>query len=938
MITDQDIFNEFTTECNEHLSTVEDDLLQLETTESVANSETVANLFRVMHSIKGGAGMLGLHAISSLAHDLESVLSLIRDRQLAPEPDVVDVLLSGSDQLKVMLKSPELISEEGTEATRLRLRKFLDPSASESPEFHPDAGESCQAELDALKAETDAAEVADSADATLEYDKVYELTYELMGETEAEIDAARGLIESQLIREGTILENSDHTDDGERSGPRRCVVRFKTWMERDFICAIVGLPECQIEDVTPSFSQNTEKPMQTQTPVEIEDQVTVQDTSHAFAPVIDERQIVSNEDHETAPDTLARGAAEATETVRINVAIIDTLMNLAGELVSLRNQFTRNVQKNDPTMRAISHGLDTVTSSLQETIMSARMQPMAKGFGRLPRMVREISRKLGKQIELEVVGNEVEIDKTILEALVDPLTHLIRNCCDHGIESPDERQNSGKSPSGQISLRAYHEGGQINIEIRDDGAGIDVDAVKAKALENGLKTAAELDRLSEQETYGLLFQSGFSTASIVSEVSGRGVGLDVVMTSLASVGGEIDVQSSRGAGTSFLLRLPLTLAIMPCVIVEVLGDRFAIPQINVEELVCLYGTGMQKNIEFSVNREVFHLRGRLIQLARLGDILSRSEPFTPEWRAELTELHRQTYAEGNPASPREVDAESRRAEQAEHQLNIVVLRIGNSLFGLAVDRILGNEEIVVKPMHSSLKHLACYSGATVMGDGQAVLILDAHGMARHVGLDLIDNDNFEEQQDVLDTSDSNLYLLFDNNTEQQYAADIKSVKRIVRLEAEDVFRSYDEYLVQLEGTVIQAIPLDRKQIEDKLANQELLYLLLPNDEEQAAGLLVGRLVDITKLDTEITETENRENSMVGAAMVKDRMTLFIDLFAMLDKRNSQDSLATWSAWNPVESVAEGEIRQPEFESRVFPEMGESRRVSRPETSGSGRIR
>jgi two-component system chemotaxis sensor kinase CheA len=398
---------------------------------------------------------------------------------------------------------------------------------------------------------------------------------------------------------------------------------------------------------------------------------------------------------------------ERVNTLRINVALLDRLMNLAGELVLVRNQAVRVADPADAQLRQVVQRLNAVTSGVQQAVMLTRMQPVSNLFGKFPRLVRDLAKQLGKQIELTTRGTEVELDKAILESLSDPLTHLIRNCCDHGIETPAERVAAGKPPQGHVLLHAHHEGGQIRIEVRDDGRGIDPDRVRRKALGQGLKTAAELAAMSTAELQALVLLPGFSTAEQVTEVSGRGVGMDVVKTNVEHVGGSLQIESSPGGGTSVHLRLPLTLAIIPCLIVTAGGQRYAIPQKDLEELVCLEGDKAGK-VETANDQEVYRLRNRLLPLVRLSELLARPRPFDAAARAEI--LHR----------PRPANA----------LVSFAVVKVGGERFGLVIDGFLNTEEIVVKPMHPVLKPLRIFSGATIMGDGRVALILDTGSLVR----------------------------------------------------------------------------------------------------------------------------------------------------------------------------------------------------------------
>ena len=434
-------------------------------------------------------------------------------------------------------------------------------------------------------------------------------------------------------------------------------------------------------------------------------------------------------------------------------------MTLASELTLIRNQSLLAFDQDDGQVRPIVQRLDAVTSALQETVLRTRMQPIGNLFGKFPRVVRDLGRQLGKQVELSVVGRDVELDKTILEQLSDPLTHLVRNSVDHGIEAPADRVAKGKPAAGRITLTAAHEDGQIRIEIRDDGRGIDPQAVRDKALAMRLKTEAELDRMSPRELHSLILLPGFSTARSVSEVSGRGVGMDVVKTNIELLEGSLTIDSHPGLGTAMILRMPLTLAIIPCLIVMVDGERYAIPQRELEEAVCLH-PGMKGRIEHAFDTEVYRLRGRLLPIVRLGEVLGRRRPFTAETKAEILAEHA-----ANP-DPRRI-------------AYILVLRSAGRRFGLVVDEVRGTEEIVVKPMHPAIKKVGIFTGATIMGDGRVALIADVAGIVEHARL------SFEPAQaavasgqDAGRAAQPHRVLLFENGPHEQFALPLLQIRRI----------------------------------------------------------------------------------------------------------------------------------------------------------------
>lgn len=390
--------------------------------------------------------------------------------------------------------------------------------------------------------------------------------------------------------------------------------------------------------------------------------------------------------------SVSRGTSDSS--IRVDVDLLDALMRQVGELVLVRNQIAQLAGSDaEPELTRSSQRLSLIASELQEGVMKTRMQPIDHIWSKMPRIVRDLASSCGREVRLDMVGGDTELDRSLLESVKDPLTHLVRNAIDHGIEGPDDRVTAGKPATGVLTLRAYHAGGQVIVEVRDDGAGINPQRVAAKALERGLKTVEQLEAMATGDLLNLVFLPGFSTAATVTNVSGRGVGMDVVRSNIESIGGAVEVESEVGRGTTWRLRIPLTLAIMPALTVRSGAEIYAIPQVSLQELVALDTQKTQEAIEHIGTAEVYRLRGSLLPLVRLSDVL------------------------GQPRG------------EAESAV-IAVLQADNQRFGLVVDKVLNNEEIVVKPLAAQLKSIGIFAGATLMGDGQVALILDVQAIAR----------------------------------------------------------------------------------------------------------------------------------------------------------------------------------------------------------------
>jgi len=490
---------------------------------------------------------------------------------------------------------------------------------------------------------------------------------------------------------------------------------------------------------------------------------------------------------EPIPDTGEGGVERPTRagasdsTIRVDVTLLDKLMNLVGELVLTRNQVTQHVpQGEDVNLLNAVQQLDLLTSDLQESVMKTRMQPIGGVWNKLPRIVRDVSRGCGKQVRLEMEGEDTELDKTIIEAIKDPLTHIIRNSIDHGVELPEDRLVAGKPEEGVIRLRARHEGGQVNILIEDDGAGLDAARIKEKALQRGLVAPERLEAMGESELIQLLFLPGFSTAKEVTSISGRGVGMDVVKTYIEKIGGSVDLHSEPGAGTTVRLRIPLTLAIIPALILTCRDNRYALPQVNVLELVRLdaEGDGKGKGIEYLHDVPIYRLRGELLPLVRLDTVLEPNEPHDPK-------------------------------SVEDAATSIVVLQADNRTFGLVVDRIVDTQEIVVKPLSRHFRGIDIYAGATIMGDGGVAMILDAQGIANLAGV--LEAAKAVELREAMSNGqaggDRQSHLIVRGFEGDQLAVPLEGVARLETFAAEAIERVGGRAVVQYRNTIMPLVTL-----------------------------------------------------------------------------------------------------------------------------------
>ncbi len=611
----------------------------------------------------------------------------------------------------------------------------------------------------------------------------------------------------------------------------------------------------------------------------------------------------------------------------MNVIILDNLMTMAGELVLTRNQLVQAVTShNQKGIDTVSQRLDMVTSELQEAIMSTRMQPIGNVFNKFKRVVRDLSKSLNKQIQLIIEGEEVELDKTIIEAIGDPLTHLVRNSVDHGIELPENRVTNGKDAEGLLKLSAYHEGGQVIIAIKDDGAGIDTAKLKEKAQAAGAYDRVQLDAMSEKELAKLIFMPGLSTAEKVTDVSGRGVGMDVVHTNLTELGGVIDIETSPGLGTTITIKLPLTLAIIPSQIITAGRERFAIPQVSLVELVRIPAAQVRERIEKIGAALVMRLRGELLPLVSLADTLKTEkiyiDPATNEKcrdRRKIIEDRRGVKREWNELPPgRDEDEEENekdRDERREHgnrrvspasAYNIVVLSAGDFHYGLIVDSLLDSEEIVVKPLGGHLRECKVYAGATIQGDGRIAMILDVVGLSNIMKLSTVAG-NVKKQQQLQESlkkggEDSQSLLIVQNTPEEQMAIPLGLVSRIEKIKTTDIVITGGRRNIQYRGGSLPLFSVDEVanvgRYEEENANCYVVVFPIGGKE---VGILMSEIVDILDTREGIDAISHRQPGILGSMIIFDKITLLVDLYGVVTT-----VMPEWSVLASQKIKAEGE--------------------------------
>ncbi len=891
------LISDFVTESREHLDAIEPDLLGMEESSDVS-SETINRVFRAIHSIKGGAGFLAYDSLKHLSHNMENVLMKVRDGELAIEPAITDVLLRGVDKLRAMVD--DIQGSEGVPCAEelADLKKIIDGSVVGAPETAAvDASRlSVREKLGLLP--YDPAEVA----RILGHGRFLFVADMIPAKDLASDDPTGSTFAGNAAALGDVLSVATETevlDSLEAALARKepfCFL-FSTVLEPTLIGTALELPEDQVASVTMEMLSAPEVPA-----VPPPDKAASPAAPMQAAPPA-QGEIADEPVHPSSDAQDGHRKADVADTLRVRVDLLTRLMNSAGELVLARNQLLRVLESHVqiiPGLSGILQNIDHVTTDVQEGIMQTRMQPIGAIFGKFPRVVRDMAKLLGKDIGITMEGSEVELDKSILESLSDPMTHIIRNCADHALEPPDERKANGKNPQGTILLRAYHEGGQVNISIRDDGRGIDPDKVSRKAIEKGVVTKDQAARMSSRELVNLVFAAGFSTAEVVSDVSGRGVGMDVVRSNIEKLGGTVQLDTVVGQGTTVLLQLPLTLAIIPSLIVGVQEYRFAVPQVNVEEFVWVRAEEVAKQIEKVHGQDVLRLRGLLLPLLRLSDVLGIKRRFADPATGEAREDGRariadrrspDTDAEGTDESETTLrDRTQARRTQWRNDYNVVVSRIGANRFGMIVDQLYDTEEIVVKPLSSFLKQSPCFSGATILGDGRVITILDMSGVAEAGNLHFSDVEAEEQRRQEEETKRElrarearRSVIIFNGSRDEYFAVAQDTVLRLERLKVSDIKVVGDQEYLEYRGHGLPLIRLEQYlPVRPLPTDTETLYMIIPRHEDgvpgtgSAAGILVSRIVDAVDVEVKLREAERSGPGLQGTAIVNDQLTLFLD--------------------------------------------------------------
>ncbi|HEY9061066.1 MAG TPA: chemotaxis protein CheW [Pseudobacteroides sp.] len=915
MIQNQEFIQEFVDEARSHLDKVEALLVKKE--KLLNDSESINEIFRAVHSIKGTAGFFGLKNIVSLAHSMENIFAEVRNGGMKLNAEFVDIILISNDLLKNMIDDVINSEEVDINPILVKLESILVGSEKEEKSDRVEDISVVDDRSRRFLIKGGSREFL--TDGVKHGHKIYELKLRINSDLLSYSEGPMQLfnrIQSVGMVIDTITDHSeivsfddvmDAVDKGDKD-VYLCIL-VTTVLDRDMFSEAIeisrdNIVELNIDKVKKchiaaesEVGQASYNDMQAHSNDKkvIMDEIKDTGKSEAMHYIRDEAndevKVGARDNEDKGPKQTKQLKVE--DNIRVNVTVLNDLLNMASEMVLGRNQLLRTLEeyrKAIPGLSAILQNIDRLTSGMQEKIMQTRMQPIANVFNKFPRIIRDLSKSLGKEIDLQLEGTEVELDKSVLEALTDPLTHLVRNSADHGLEDPDSREKNRKSRIGFIKLNAYQEGGYVNIEVIDDGAGIDCDRVVEKAIDKGIVTREAAARMSEQEILKLIFKPGFSTAEKISDISGRGVGMDVVRTNIEKLGGSIEIFSKKGNGTTIRLLLPLTLAIIQTLIVGVEGHKFALPQANLKEIVRVKGKDKNRHIEYLHDSEVFRLRGKLLPIVHLADILGIKRTYVDEKDGQVRSDRRNSFSDIRPDN-RELEGVKNRRKNEEEVTRVLVLQVGHRSFGLVVDSIYSSEETLVKQLPIYFKNCDCYSGVTIMGDGKTAMILDVEGLIRISNLQFIEdieekdtgkkneNDNHTEVQNI---------LLFKCSGNEIFAIDLSMVSRVEEVRSQDIDRIGSNEYIKFRGDSMRVIrPEDFLPVSKDIINSDVKHVLIPKFTTNPIGIIVEKIIDNVNARI-VLNTENiKVNGLLGSTIYDDKIILILNLYEMLQLADPQ---------------------------------------------------
>lgn len=854
---DESLEQEFITESREHLDSIEPELLALEQGGQQATPELINKVFRAIHSIKGGAGFLAYDSLKALSHQMENVLMKMRDGELELSRGILDVLFRSIDRLRMMLDDLAHSAQIDCSGELADLRGILGLDA-EGPATRSAPRQDLSARLALF-----APEELKAAFETGAHRFFFLVELRPVEDFGGAVGGADSLKENLLSLGAVILPGGETAIDPFLEGKEPFCLLFKTVLDEDMAQVALGLPAARVTTVT------------------------ADDLARSLArPAVN---VVAQENAPGEPGAEQRRTprAEAVETLRVRLDLLTNLMNNAGELVLARNQMfslLESVAEKEPEIAALLQNIDRVTANVQEGVMQARLQPVGGVIGKFPRIVRDVARSLQKEIDVELVGTEVEVDRSVNELIADPLTHIIRNACDHAVEKPAERIAAGKPAHGKITIKASHEGGQVILSVSDDGRGIDHEKIRRSAISKGIITEEQANRMGADEIKGLIFAPGFSTADTITDVSGRGVGMDVVRTNIEKLGGTVEVTSVLGEGTTVWLRIPLTLAIIPVLMVGVEDQQFGVPQLSVEEILWIRAADCKHCIERLHQKDILHLRGSLLPVVRLRDVLEMYPTFIHPETGERETDRRRLIADRRSTlrGDDEWQGERRQGDRRKHwrgDHRVVIVKAGKHRYGIVVDKLFDSESIVIKPLSLHLKSCRCFSGAAITGDGAVITVLDVAGIAALSDLHVPDG-RTEEQSPAQDAGEQREpVVLFRVAGTELFAVPQSGLMRLEKIGLEDIQSVGGHEYVTYRGRSLPVVRVEKHINCGHFPKDRAHgFLLIPKSagEHPAGGILVSEIVDAMELAPANETSPLSGSGVVGSRVVDGTLITYIE--------------------------------------------------------------
>lgn len=865
---------EFILESKEHLSSIEDDFLSLEGA-AEPDQELVDHLFRAIHTMKGSCGLLGLNRMGELAHVMENIIGRIRSREMIAGSSCIDALLQGADLLKTMLDDAQNSNHVEIAEVVASLNRELDtPSAPPKPTVP--APETSSEEGDKTVPSDNQPRFSPSDPAGLFETQLCVLEFE------TENGSLPASVKSELEMIAQTLDSKCALNP---DGELRAYVLLSSPLEPDQISgALTGEPV----GVYPLRFNSDNAPApeaakQVAPPPEPEPQTapSVAKPQPAASPKSEE--IAKPSPERPKQEIRKKDTKNESNLMRVEVKFLDELLHLTGSMVMSRNQLisSESFEGNE----AFS-SLSRCIAEIHKSVVQSRMQPIRTIFEKYRRVVRDLSRKVNKEIRLDVVGGDIELDRTILESYADPLTHMIRNCIDHGIEAASDRQKSGKNREGTITLKAFLESGEIVIEVEDDGKGIDYERLCGKAVEKGLISEDDASRMGEHEKLMLIFHPGHSIKEEATELSGRGVGMDVVKTNIEKIGGSIDIRTRKGYGTSILTRLPLTQAIVSsslisALVIQIGGMRFAIPESAVNEVIRINPKNKNDRITRIEGKEVYELRNMILPIVHLEDAMGVERTYID---GENVRPDKRERIEDRRASVRPRENEQIETRRETRQV-LIVLQYRQDYFALLVDKIIGVEEIVVQPPPSLIKENMLFTGTTVLGDGRVVLILDVAGIVEDMQLqfgrktflkDIDDNGGkaIENKRKV---------IVFNNHPKEYFAFPMELISMVEKIDPKTIHSvGSTEYYNLRQQTIPIVRPEQYLDIGKSDPENHTAHLLVPSRIPHPIGILVGPNISTVDLSEDM-EQNTEKDGMIACFRFDSKLIMMVDLFHLLEK-------------------------------------------------------